>query len=171
MKEKFFGFSVFFIFLFSVNLYAQSGVIEARPKAGNINFNDVFSKVFNKTNVNGCIISVTFAKFTIDTVGNVGKITFLEDKASPAFIQKLLTEVILSSNGSWIPCTINGKKVESKPFILPLIYQLEAGCNGRRAEDKTGDTLLRILALNNGSGENNQLNCIILQPLNLFSQR
>jgi len=178
MKIKICLISIFFISVVGLRAFGQSNVIEAHFKTGYINFNDIFTQKYNEALLSdpfhGCIISVTFAKFSIDTLGNVSDISFYEDKDSPTFTKRLLKEVITSSNGLWVPCTVNGKKSPSKPFILPLIYRLEAGCNLKRAEDKTAEVLSRVLAINNGAGstgEFNQLTCVFLQPLEMFSQQ
>jgi len=161
--------------------FAQSNVVEAHFKGGDTNFNDAFKKIYNEARANdqihGCIISVTFAKFTIDTLGNVGKISFSDDKDAPPFIRKLLQDVILTSNGLWVPCTINGKKVQSKPFILPLMYELEAGCSTKQAENKAGQVLSNMFNFNDGGDPGspfiqfNLFNCILFPPITIFSQR
>jgi len=91
--------------------------------------------------------------------------------------------VILATNGNWIPRKINGKWVECRPFILPLIYDMEAGCNPRslpsagakniRKEipNHTDVALIYMLDFEDDiKGNNNQLDCVLLRPLHIFSQ-
>jgi hypothetical protein len=71
-----------------------------------------------------------------------------------------------------MPRFVNGKAVESKPFVLPLIYQMEAGCQGKRVFNSTDQALSEFLIYGkDGIGvKENQLDCILLKALNVFSQ-
>jgi len=166
----------------TINAFSQSSnIVEAHFKDGRSDMNDLFNKRFNeamtKDEVHGCIISALFAKFTVDTAGNIGRISFSGDSNPPPFIKRILEDVIISSNGMWVPCVVDGKKVESKPFVLPFVYRLEAGCHVKQAENKTDEVLLNILNYKDGGNPNslfaqfNFFNCIILPPLNIFTQQ
>jgi len=77
--------------------FAQTNVIEAHFKIGDVDFSNAFKNKHNEARANdqihSCIISVTFAKFTIDTLGNGGKISFHRIKMllrlSGSFIRRI----------------------------------------------------------------------------------
>ncbi|MBS1520009.1 MAG: hypothetical protein JST50_03345 [Bacteroidetes bacterium] len=156
--------------------YSQSNVIEAQYKYGNsaLNkfLNDRFGEEAKGKNINVCLISVTFAKFTIDTSGNIKSLTFSENKDTPNAFKEILKDVINSTSGLWLPRRINGKAVESKLFVLPLIYEMEAGCyvSKKTVNNGTANSLLNFLDFEDENGNKlNQLDCILLKPLHIFS--
>ena len=75
----------------------------------------------------------------------------------------------------WVPREINGKKVDSKPFILPFLYDLESGClvsnSGttpvyKEVQNSLFVSLIYMLQFDdNVSGKTGQLDCILLKPL------
>ena len=156
-----------------LNAYGQSNTTEAHYKYGDEalwKFLDKkFSAEIKKNNERICLRSVTFAKFTIDTLGNIKALTFSENNDTPPIFRNTLTSVINATNGSWLPRRINGKAVESKLFILPLIYEMEAGCSINKipVNDGTSNSLLRLLDF--GGNKETQLDCILLKPLHVFS--
>jgi hypothetical protein len=166
-----------------VSAYSQSNVQEAQYKYGDTSLNKFLSKKFDETARKyawpPCIISVVFAKFTIDRVGNVKSLTFSELKGTPQVFRTMLESTILATNGLWIPRKINDKAVESKPFLLPLIYDMESGCSVKGTDGKPvfraipnelDTALLYILNFENNVGSKpTQLDCILLQPLHIFS--
>jgi len=169
-----------FLILVSNNVLGQSFVKDAYPKTGHIDFYEILAKKLKDSTasktLNICATSIIFAKFTIDVKGNVKDISFSGDKNCPSNIKKLLISVIKQSDGTWVPSVINNKKVESKPFILPLIYRLESGCQTHSSQGDIGSAIINILNFDgnesNTKKENDkgQLNCILLVPLNIFSQ-
>lgn len=187
------------IFLITIILYSlsciaqqlpgtvQSTTTNAQYKSGPIELNKFISKKFGeekkKYDLNVCQISAVFVKFTIDSAGNVRHLSFSDLKGTPQVFRTVLTSVILATNGSWIPGTVNGKPVESEPFILPVVYSMEAGCNPRDIQPDNvkvkikpipnglETSLLYILDFDDNVGSNTpQLDCILLRPLYVFSQ-
>lgn len=58
--------------------------------------------------------------FNIDVAGNVVDIKGSE--ATPLFLYNVISNILISTNGKWTPSIINGKKVSSKAFVLPVFY-------------------------------------------------
>jgi len=142
--------------------------------------NKKFDQEAKKHNLNICLITAVFAKFNIDSVGNVESITYTNIKHIPEVFETIITSVIKSTNGQWIPRKINGKSVKSKPFILPVIYAMEAGCNPQKVQQNNSynevyngieTSLLYILNYEDDKDNNvGQIDCILLRPLHAFSQ-
>ena len=168
-------FTILFFFIILSNCsFGQQAVQEAQYKGGNKELTAFLQKKFEST-VHpielSCAISVLFAKFTVDANGNIASIK-ISNKNSPKVLQDALISIINSTGGNWNPRFINGKAVESKPFILPLIYQMEAGCQGKPVFNSTDQALSEFLIYGeNGIGVNEgQMDCILLKALNVFSQ-
>ncbi len=176
MKNNLIKTLILAITFLSYNAYGQSNVQEAQYKYGAIALDKFLNKkcgeAVKKENIEVCLISVTFAKFTIDTLGNIKNLTFSEAKGTPVVFRNILISVINATNGSWLPRKINGKAVESKPFILPIVYEMEAGCESRkiRVNNGTSTAVLGILDFENGTTGITQLDCIFLSPLYISSQ-
>lgn len=164
--------------------YGQSNVKEASYKYGDVALNKFLNKQFHeeikKNNIPSCITSAVFAKFTIDSAGNIKNISFTDINYNPVVFKNILKSVILATNGSWVPRIINGKPVESKPFVLPLIYELEAGCNPKdltinpkphkEIPNGLATDLIYILRFDDDNGKNTtQLDCVLLEPLHIVS--
>ena len=134
-----------------------------------------FGEEARKESIKECLISVVFVKFTIDTTGNI-KIMSFSASQIPQVFRNILQKTILATSGYWISANINGKKIDSKPFILPLIIELEAGCapkNSSRKEipDLLSTNITNILEFEDNVGNtNNQLDCVLLKPLRVFAQ-
>jgi|GEM_PF-1177410 len=165
------------ITLFCHGAYAQSNIQEAHYKFGETALGQFLNKkcgeAVRKNNIQVCLISVTFAKFTIDSLGNIKTISFSEDRGTPKVFRDILTSIIYATNGSWFPRKINGKAVVSKPFILPIVYEMEAGCyrNKITVNNGTSTAVIGLLDFEDGSGNGvNQLDCIFLRPLYISSQ-
>lgn len=173
-KNIFIILTIYFILLSNLSF---SQIDEARYRYGSKTLNAVIGQNWgeelrkNKDSLQICIKSVTMAKFVIDTSGNVAKLTFLEDYDNPPIFRNILTKVIYATNGLWEPRRVHGKLVESKIYILPFIYELEAGCyvnvlkgqtNKNRKGVKAGTQagLIDLLTF-----EESTLECIILHPL------
>lgn len=186
MKNTFINIFIFFILIIGIRASGQE-IKSPQFKGGEITLRSFLVKRFGeeakKRDLNVCMISAVFAKFTVDSTGNVKNLTFSQTKETPYIFKELLTSVIMATNGLWMPCKINGKAVDSKPFILPLIYEMEAGCNPQKVvsadvktnykpiPNGTATDLLYILDYDdNGVDSISQLDCIILKPLRVFSQ-
>ena len=173
----FFGLLIMFF-----STYGQTNTQEAKFKDGDAALTKFLDLKFHEEAVKyewpTCTISAVFVKFTIDSVGNIKTLSFSELKGTPQVLKTMLRFTILKTNGLWIPKKINGKAVESKHFILPLIYDMESGCKinsqplGSYKPIVNGiDTdLLYMLDFDDSSEKKtNQLECILLRPLRLFS--
>lgn len=186
MKNYFIKILILVITIPCYRALGQSTIQEAQYKNGDVALfkflNKKFSEEAKKHSWPSCTISVVFAKFTIDSTGNVKNLTFSELKETPEVFKTMLGATILATSGAWIPRQINNKKLGSRPFILPLIYEMEAGCNPKDvALDNTkqpyksvpnglSTALLYMLNFEDNAGSNpNQLDCVILRPLHIFS--
>lgn len=82
----------------------------------------------------------------------------------------------MATSGYWIPANMNGNKINSKPFILPLIIEIEAGCgpknnNSKEIPDLLSADITYLLEFeDNVENTNNQLYCVLLKPLRIFAQ-
>jgi len=164
---------LFFNLIYSTTIFAQSNTVEAKFKNGDEALKKAlqlsFSQEYKKAKT--CGISIVFAKFIIDTTGNIKNLVFLKSPSAPAILKTILTTVIESTNGKWVPAKVNGEAIDSKPFILPLLYDLEAGC--KMPDDKVPNTTYEVLynLLDFEDTKNaSQIDCTILKPLIMFSQ-
>jgi len=159
----------------SIKGFGQSNDSKAKFKGGDIELDAFLSKKFDQIRkgkkMDLCLVSVTFAKFTIDEYGHVKSIKFYQAAKTPPIFEEILKEVVNATDGQWLPETFNGKAVESRPFILPFIYQMEAGCsvNGKSVNYGTDNSLLELLKFDQDSTMR-QLDCVLLKPLVAFSQ-
>lgn len=186
MKKYILKIALFCIFICPLFGYGQSNVREAQYKQGDAALwkflNKKFGEEARKHEWPPCLISAVFAKFTIDSIGNVKGLVFSELKRTPQIFRSMLESTILATNGSWAPRMVNNKVVESKPFILPLIYEIEAGCNPQKISpgnleptykpvpNGLATSLLYILDFEDNVDSNTtQLNCILLRPLLIVS--
>jgi hypothetical protein len=176
MKNVFIIILLLLTFVGSVPTYSQTNVQEAHYKNGDIALRKFFLEKLDdarkKNNLDVCLISVTFAKFCIDSVGNITGLSFCETKDTPPVFRKILTTIIYSTNGSWIPKTVDGRATESKPFILPLIYQMEAGCSANHihVNNGTDTSIIGLFDFDDKTKMLTQLDCILLKPIAVFSQ-
>jgi hypothetical protein len=176
MKQLFTTIYLIISFLFQC-ASAQSANQEAHYKYGDKALREYLQKKFTEEvkthNMDVCLISATFAKFSIGPDGNIADIKFSENKDTPPVFRDILTDLIMGTNGRWNPNIVNGKTTDSRPFVLPLIFQMEAGCHnsGEKANNGTDNALIAFLNDDNGIEKNEtQLDCILLKSLNLFSQ-
>jgi hypothetical protein len=75
-----------------------------------------------------CMNSVTFVKFSIGKDGLVKEVSVTAE--TPSAIADALKEAVKATNGYWKPKYVNGKPVESDPFVMPLMFYYSLGCNG-----------------------------------------
>ncbi len=156
-------------------LYSQTGVKEASFKSGDAALRKFLltelDKIRRESDLNVCLISVTFAKFSIDSAGNIKNVLFSEAGGTPPIFRNILRKVIVSTNGLWNPKKVNNVFVESKPFILPFIYQMEAGCyiNKKTVNNGTDTALLGIMEFEGENKNADQFECTLLKPIVIFS--
>jgi hypothetical protein len=175
MKNLIKAFFLLLVFnlIYSTTIFAQSNSVEARFKDGDDALKKTvqmsFSQEYKKAKT--CGISIVLAKFVVDTNGNVKDLVFLKSTSSPDIFKAILTTVIESTNGKWVPAKINGNAVDSKPFVLPLLYDLEAGCRtpDGQISNTTYEVLYNLLDFEDIKNSN-QLDCTLLKPLIMFSQ-
>lgn len=121
----------FIALLFSLPVFAQSNV-QARFKDGDKELSKFLNKIvyqnWKSSKENSCVESETFARFIVNEKGEVGEISFYERPNTPVVFRESLAIAIKSTNGKWMPRTIKGKPVKSRPLIVPLFYSMEAGC-------------------------------------------
>jgi hypothetical protein len=160
----------------ALNSYGQSTNREAQFKAGDVALEKFLQKKFGEEwekehlNLNTCLISVTFARFSIDTAGNITDLKFYENRTVSPVIQKMLRYAIDATNGQWFPTIENGKKIQSKLFILPLIYEIEAGCK-EPVYNGSIEVLSDLFDFKDGNGNRiMQMNCTLLSPIHIYSQ-
>lgn len=65
-------------------------------------------------------------RFNIDTLGNIKNL--VTSKETPLFLFNFIDSALSTTNGKWMPSILNGKKVFSKPCVLPVIYLWDTGC-------------------------------------------
>lgn len=158
----------------SLNTKAQTNETNAHLK-DSYNLSEEYNKLYNESEKKGlfsiCIISATIAKFNVDTLGNIINLSFYEASETPAVFKELLTNLLKTSNGNWVAKTVYGKKIVSETFILPLTYELQAGCdplslikNITRSNEVIENFLFHASESNSG-----RLNCTILSGLNMSS--
>ncbi len=75
-----------------------------------------------------CMNSVSFVKFSIGEDGSVKNIAVTAE--TPPAIADALKEAVKATNGYWKPKYVNGKAMESDPFVMPLVFYYSLGCNG-----------------------------------------
>jgi len=187
MKNTFIKIAILCTLLIANHAYGQACVQPAQYQTGENAFRKFLLTKFHeeakKRNLDICMTGIVFVKFTIDSTGNIRNLAFSKLKNTPYIFKELLTAVIKATNGAWNPCKINGKPIESKPFILPLIYDMEAGCipkepvasgvktNYQPIKNSTEADLIYILDFDDNAGNDLvQLDCIMLRPLRVFSQ-
>ncbi len=179
MKTKFIitlSASLMVFITFCDSLYAQSRSTPAHFKAGDAALGKLLAETLHKQtqgkDVHVCLVSATFARFNIDSNGHVIKLSFSENKGTPSAFREILTAIIMATDGAWAPATLNGKAVDSKPFILPFVYSMEAGCDSRgiRTKDETATALLNILNVEDAQNKSSALDCILLPPMFISSQ-
>jgi hypothetical protein len=69
-----------------------------------------------------CLSGEGFVRFYIDSTGRVDKNNIRFDGNINENLKKQMEEILLYSNNLWTPRTVNGKRYQSKNFILPLYF-------------------------------------------------
>lgn len=183
MKTYLIKLMVLGLIFFNLKTYCQSNIAEAHFKDGDIALNNYLNKKFaeesKKYTLPSCVISTVFVKFKIDSIGNVKSVRFSALKGTPQIFKIILEATIKNTSGLWIPRELNGRSAESKPFILPLVFEMESGCPvlskatktiHKSAPNQVVDGLLGILEFEDNVGTSNTLlDCVILKPLHVFS--
>ncbi|NCD71550.1 hypothetical protein [Mucilaginibacter agri] len=171
--NKLFLILVFIILTFSVQLtIAQSG---QRVEAHLVE-NDTLAKYISKTftrvtkqkSTDLCVSSTVFAQFIINAKGDITNVEFIEyDKRYPVF-KEILSELITATKGLWVPAKENGLSVESKKFILPLIFEMEAGCpvGSRHPFNQSNQAFINLFSQ---KGVKAQIDCVLLAPYYMTS--
>lgn len=163
-------FLIVFLYGFLNICEAQTNIIPAH-----LSRNDTVSryliKKFNEITKNNksdvCAASTIFAKFNIDKQGEVINLKFIEFGENPPVFKAILNDIIAATKGLWVPATLNGTAVESKPVILPLIFEMETGCPLHKPPvNNTNNALMNLFAKGNLPTETES---IWLAPYYMFS--
>jgi hypothetical protein len=110
-----------------------------------------------------CINSVTFVRFAVGADGKVKDVACTPN--TPAVIAKTLKDTVKSTNGHWQPKTLNGKAVESKPYLLPVVYDVNFGCTqDEQSSNKFEDAIRLVLIFDDGSTAES-MECTVLPPM------
>ena len=110
-----------------------------------------------------CVNSVTFVRFVVGADGKVKNVACTKD--TPAVIAESLKAAVLATDGSWLPKEVNGKPVESKPYLLPVMYDVNYGCpNKDKSTSKFEEAVRRLLVFDDGT-VTESMECTLLPPL------
>jgi hypothetical protein len=122
---------LFKLFIFST-VWAQSDSQEAIFSDGKMNHPaDLIQKNYkpNRQELSSlCMNSVAFVKFNIGADSLVNNVAVSVE--TPSSIALALKDAIRATNGYWTPKQVNGKPVESDPFIMPFVFYYSLGCEG-----------------------------------------
>ena len=110
-----------------------------------------------------CVSSVTFVRFVVGADGKVKNIACTPD--TPAVIAKSLKQTVLAMNGHWSPKEVNGIAVESKPYLLPVVYDVNFGCSkSEKSVNKFEDAIQHVLVFDDGT-VTESMECTVLPPM------
>lgn len=87
--------------------------------------------------------------------------------SSDSLANKEIKRVLKSSSVLWSPSTLNGSPVESKPFILPIIYVIEGRQGDRETYERYRDYFSTLPHLSALPGCNRKQACYIYKPLEI----
>jgi hypothetical protein len=169
--------------------HAQLKVVEAHFRDGDKAFNKLVYKSLrqqrNSKNTMVCTTSAVFARFFIDNKGNITDLAFSEPENSSPIFRQMLDSVVMSTSGKWEPRRIGEKAVKSLAYVLPLVYDMQAGCNPQTVTDSTTASKqiikpirnylleafnqLTIFKNNEGVIQPRQAQCVWLEPLIISS--
>lgn len=110
-----------------------------------------------------CVSSVTFVRFVIGADGKVKNVACTPD--TPAVIARSLKQTVLATSGHWYPKEVNGIAVESKPYLLPVVYDVNFGCSeSEKSVSKFEDAIQHVLVFDDGS-VTESMECTVLPPM------
>lgn len=110
-----------------------------------------------------CVNSVTFVRFVVGSDGNVKNVACTLN--TPDVIAKSLKETVLATSGHWLPKEVNGVSVESLPYLLPVMFDVNYGCpvTGERI-NKFEEAVRRVLVFDDGTVAES-MQCTMLPPM------
>ena len=117
------------LIFFGLNVFSQETRVPASMKTDPTcnSQNCRLLQYFNNTVISkGCGTAFFFTRFTISPQGNVQKVE-CSNGTSP-FMQDLIAKCLAATNGFWNPEKLNGVAVESKTFLLPVMYSFPKQC-------------------------------------------
>lgn len=119
-----------FYLIGNVNLaQAQSANHDAYYKTGERDMSRImfskFETAMRGVRTDNCINAAIFAQFTISTKGTISNLKLLGSKTALDMYSDAIKSVIESTNGNWVPKTINHKAVESDIFVQPVIIEMD----------------------------------------------
>lgn len=110
-----------------------------------------------------CVSSVTFVRFVVGADGKVKNVACTPD--TPAVIAKSLKQTVQAMDGHWSPKEVNGIAVESKPYLLPVVYDVNFGCpTNEKSVSKFEDAIQHVLVFDDGS-VTESMECTLLPPM------
>ncbi|GAA4428935.1 hypothetical protein GCM10023188_13710 [Pontibacter saemangeumensis] len=110
-----------------------------------------------------CVNSVTFVRFIIGADGSVKSVACTKD--TPTVIAASLKETVLATSGSWLPKEVNGKAVDSKPYLLPVMFNVNYGCpKADKSTNKFEEAVRRVLVFDDGTVAES-MECTMLPPM------
>ena len=110
-----------------------------------------------------CVNSVTFVRFVVGADGKVKDVACTKD--TPAVIAESLKEAVLATDGSWLPKQVNGKAVESRPYLLPVMFDVNYGCGKlNKSTNKFEEAVRRVLVFDDGTVAES-MECTMLPPM------
>ena len=110
-----------------------------------------------------CVNSVTFVRFVVGADGSVKNVACTKD--TPAVIAASLKETVMAASGSWIPRKVNGQAVESKPYLLPVMFDINYGCPmSEKSTNRFEEAVRRVLVFDDGTVAES-MECTMLPPM------
>ena len=110
-----------------------------------------------------CVNSVTFVRFVVGADGSVKNVSCTKD--TPAVIAASLKETVLATSGHWLPKEVNGQAVESKPYLLPVMFDVNYGCpKSDKSTNKFEEAVRRVLVFDDGTVAES-MECTMLPPM------
>ncbi|MCJ8164960.1 energy transducer TonB [Pontibacter sp. E15-1] len=110
-----------------------------------------------------CVNSVTFVRFVVGADGKVKNVACTQN--TPAVIAKSLKQTVLTTSGHWLPKEVNGKPVESKPYLLPVMFDVNYGCpKSDKSTNKYEEAMRLVLVFDDGNAAD-AMECTMLPPM------
>ena len=133
----------------------------------------VSSQMISDAGVNmaACKRFITAVQFNINEKGHVDRASIKISENARGYLRNKLTEVILSTHGTWDPMKINGKPVKSYPLLLLVYFNIEGNCQRESnyvSNDKMYETIDNVFQFSNDSAEEPPVNTIVLKPARIY---
>ncbi|MHA6247347.1 hypothetical protein ACXYMU_05365 [Pontibacter sp. CAU 1760] len=110
-----------------------------------------------------CVNSVTFVRFVVGADGKVKKVACTQN--TPSVIAKTLKQTVMTTSGHWLPKQVNGKAVESKPFLLPVMFDVNYGCPKENQSKNKYEDAVRLMLVFDDGNYSDSMECTMLPPM------